>query len=85
MATLPIVHSNGTSREELVGQLREVSKHLRRAQWAMGEATPHGRDYYLIAEPGVYQKARDEHRERCLKLQALMDEVNQMALDIQNS
>ena len=84
MTTLPIVHSNGTSREELVDQLREVTRHLRRAQDALALATPNGRDYYP-GGPELFQAARGEHRERALKLADLKDEINAMALAIQDS
>ena len=82
--TLPIIHLNGTSREELVDQLREVSRHLRRAGDALAAATPNGRDYYP-GGPKLFQAARSEHRRRQVQLSDLKREIDTMALNILDS
>jgi len=59
---LPIVHLNGTSRDELVYLRIEACHQLRQALAALAEMVPNGRDYYL--EPGRMEKALKQHERR---------------------
>ena len=44
--TLPTVHLNGTSAEELLGQVTQAAKKIHEAMAALANASPNGRDYY---------------------------------------
>lgn len=72
---VPRVHLNGTSKGELLRQLVEVSNALLVARQRMIDAAPHGRDYYTIESvPFAYNAADIEHRNRLLKIDALLSE-----------
>lgn len=43
---IPTLHLNGTSRTELIKQLTDAGHALALAIDALGNASPHGRDYY---------------------------------------
>lgn len=72
---LPIIHPNGTSKDELL-KLRGVVYHrlqdVTKALCAMG---PNGRDYY--PEPGRMDKAVEQHRRRMKILGDLIDEIGE--------
>ncbi len=53
----PIVHLNGTSKNELLQQYLDAGHALQAALAAMHGAYPNGRDYYP-SEPGAYVAAR---------------------------
>ena len=53
----PIVHLNGTSKDDLLLQYLEAGRALENALTAMHGAYPNGRDYYP-GEPGAYVAAR---------------------------
>jgi len=70
---LPIVHLNGTSRAELIGQRREVLNHLRRAITALYAMSPNGRDYYPVR--GLFDQARDQHARRLEYLDGIYNAI----------
>lgn len=78
---LPIVHLNGTSREELIRLRCEAGQKIREALAALAEMAPNGRDYY--PEPGRFEKARAQHDLRAAALRHLYDEIEAeyLALD----
>ena len=47
MATIPYIHSNGTSREQLLEMRLTAANSLRKAMYAISEMYPNMRDYYL--------------------------------------
>lgn len=77
--TLPTVHMNGTSRDELVQQLLTASHALQAALDKLGEAAPHPRDYYVNPDPNAYRQARAEHDARCQQVREVKTKLDQMA------
>lgn len=77
----PRVHSNGTSKAELMRQIGAVRNGLSIAQAAMKEATPNGRDYYTVSDDAC-QKARDAWFERLDALSKIDSELLDMQIAI---
>lgn len=71
----PIVHLNGTSKDELLALRENVYSALDSTLAALRQMGPNGRDYY--PEPGRMQRAEDQHRRRCQLLTDLMEEIEQ--------
>ena len=69
----PILHMNGTSREELLDQLWNAERAVQRAIDAVVQASPNGRDYYQ--EPGRLQKAQSQNLARMAQLEAVADSL----------
>jgi hypothetical protein len=79
---IPTVHLNGTSRKELVKlQLDAITK-LCEAIEAMGLAAPHGRDFYPQG-PEAMRYAVAEHAQRVARVQAVADELYEIAEAVQ--
>ena len=74
--TLPTVHLGGTARTTLLDDITTVQGVLRETIEAMKSLAPHGRDYL---EPFAINAATDEHRSRVNHLQAVLDELQQLA------
>lgn len=77
---LPTIHSNGTSKDELIEQRTSVLAHLRDAETALQNACPNGRDYYHV--PGALAEAVKEHSCRLATLRLLITEIEQEAIAI---
>ena len=80
--TLPTLHMNGTSKEELVGNLCAAITALNDAYEAMKQCAPHGRDYYPQGSNAL-KKATDEHLARLrlvdqvkLEMEALVNAID---------
>lgn len=73
---VPTIHSNGTSRERLVGNLTAVLVHLDAARKALKEACPNARDYNSGADFG---QAVTEHVARRNRLEELVDDIDFLA------
>ncbi len=69
----PIVHLNGTGREELLRQRLELYHALQEVETKLGQASPNARDFYV--EPGRWEKALAQHERRLGVLGGLLDEV----------
>jgi len=76
--SVPTVHLNGTSREELVTQLTEASNAVRDAITAVQKASPNGRDYYPQGS-GATQEALRQHANRLHNLTAVQRELVEIA------
>lgn len=81
---LPTVHSNGTSREQLVQLRLDVVAPLRVAISALQMACPHARDFYT-QEAEAYDFARGVWQGRMTKLHDLRAQLEAEALAIQDS
>lgn len=77
----PTIHSNGTSKQELLKQLLAVADAARVLQTALREAMPNARDYYPQGD-GVATQAREAWAERMMAVNALCDEVMEQALRV---
>jgi hypothetical protein len=71
--TIPIVHLNGTSEDELIEQRKKVYQALRVVLEALCKMSPHGRDYY--PEPGLLDRAKVQHLRRVETINRLMAEM----------
>ncbi len=80
---LPIVHMNGTSRQELLQLRKDLYRAIGQAQHALAEMSPNGRDYY--PEKGRLQKAIDQHARRHNMLHDLKAEILMEAELLQDS
>jgi hypothetical protein len=81
---IPTVHMNGTSKAELVEQLREAARAIRTAKDALAMSAPHGRDYYTQSDPSAIGKATREYAARQLKLAEVYSELEEIAIAVQN-
>ena len=65
--SVPTVHLNGTSREELLTQLTTAADAVRDAISAVQKACPNGRDYYPQGKDAVREALRQhDNRLRCM-------------------
>lgn len=80
----PIVNLNGTTKENLVNQLRHVLDALRQVESAMAEANPHGRDYQnsRIDGQNLVYAAADAWHERRAVIAKLKQEIEEHAFKI---
>lgn len=74
---LPVIHLNGTSRAQLVDQLRDAYMALREAKEKLMHAAPNARDYYPV--PGRWELALKQHRQRLQVIDLLMTELTTQA------
>jgi hypothetical protein len=81
--SLPTVHLNGTSREELIQLRLEAVTAIREAIVALRKAAPHGRDYY-VQSPEAYRMARAVWEARLDALENVAEELRSEALEIQD-
>lgn len=69
---IPLIHSNGTSKQSLLDGLENAYDALQKAYKALKETAPNGRDYDDL------RPAREEHRDRLRKVQEVADEIETM-------
>lgn len=70
---LPLVHYNGTSRDELRRQVDNVVDALIRALDTLSFAAPHLRDYYPLPEADQ-DRAMADHAARLAALRSVLDD-----------
>jgi hypothetical protein len=71
---IPTVHLNGTSKEELIAQLRGAIVHAIALKDLLHDAMPHDRDYYVQGE-GLGIRARMQMKVRILKVETIVDDL----------
>lgn len=79
---LPQVHLNGTSRDELLAQVREAHIQIKIAMDALCKAAPHGRDYYTIpgyAENEAINLAQRDHEGRVRALNSVLRDLQEIS------
>lgn len=79
--SIPSIHLNGTSKNELLDQLQTAYSAVDAAMIAMSKAAPNGRDYYPQG-PDAIRKAVVEHSERLAKLAAVSRELETIVIAI---
>tara|TARA_R110002110_G_scaffold18012_12_gene76190 strand:- start:312 stop:581 length:270 start_codon:yes stop_codon:yes gene_type:complete len=79
--TDPTIHLNGTSEESLVEQRLDIVQALVEVEKAIGQAWPHGRDFYPQG-PDALAAAQQVWKERVKVVADLRDEINEEALRI---
>jgi hypothetical protein len=77
LVTVPTVHLNGTSAEDLYAQLDAAIAAMLTAMERLVAASPNGRDYY-VQEAGAIERALDQHRLRFEQLRAIQRELIEM-------
>ncbi len=75
---LPIIHTNGDTRETLLGNLSNFYYALREGDRALCQCGPNGRNFYPL--PGLMEKAVEQHRRRQATLAALIAEIEAEAI-----
>jgi len=78
---VPTIHSNGTSRDELLRQVCDAGQAICDALNKMCDAAPNGRDYYPQGD-GALKEATQEHRSRVARLESVLDEYMELAEQI---
>jgi hypothetical protein len=80
---LPVIHLNGSSRDALVRQNMNAVHALDEALALIGQAFPHMRDYYPLANGEIaYQTADKEARSRYLVVRSVRNELEALAYAI---
>lgn len=73
----PTIHSNGTSKQNLLQELTEAHAAVGAAIAALRQVTVHGRDYY-VQGPAAYPQAREEMDRRLASLGQIADDLTEM-------
>jgi phosphoribosylformylglycinamidine (FGAM) synthase-like enzyme len=81
---IPTVHLNGTSKRALIDGYADAALAIDEAARKLAAAAPNGRDYY-VQEPGAINIAMDQHEARMRKLREVRDELEAIAIEIQNA
>jgi hypothetical protein len=84
MVTIPSIHLNGTSANELCKEIRNAVDALAEARKQLAGMTVHGRDHYVKADKESYSKARAEHEARFVALDKITDELTAIYLGIRD-
>lgn len=71
---VPTIHLNGTSKKGLLEALETATSVLHRAEQAVAETAPNGRDYYPQGE-GAFDEARNQHDLRAARLHSVREEL----------
>ncbi len=80
----PTVHLNGSSGGSLFEAYIEAIDALNKARDIMIDTSPHLRDYYVSSDPNAFNKARDQHIERQGKIRMVIDELTELAANVQD-
>jgi hypothetical protein len=78
---IPTVHLNGTSKDELIKQLRDAMEAVHAAEKALTLAGPPARDYYVVG-PQAVQSAMYQHRARMEKLADVARDLEYIAVRV---
>lgn len=76
--TVPSVHRNGTSREELLRQVQDAGQAVWQARDALAKTSPNARDYYPQGM-SAFPAAVREHDRRAKALLEVQEELSQLA------
>jgi hypothetical protein len=71
---VPTVHLNGTSKDDLLMQLRQAIITATALKEFLQEGMPHDRDFFLQGE-GMGMRARMHQKVRVLKVETIIDEL----------
>ncbi len=79
----PTLHLNGTGPDMLIDGYSEAMTKVREAQKAIGNIEFHARDYYVQDNDGAaWQQARIEHASRINRLEAVLMELQEIAINV---
>jgi len=79
--TTPVVHLNGTSGRDLLEQQRAVSRAIAALREALANASPNGRDYYVVSQEAL-GRALSEHRAELTLLNAMEERHTAISMAI---
>jgi hypothetical protein len=79
--TYPLVHMNGTSKDELLRGYLLALHHIDEAIQTLGATCPHGRDYYPRGYSAL-DEAMAQHRARLQKLHDAKTELEALAYEV---
>jgi hypothetical protein len=71
---VPVVHLNGTSKQDLLKAMEGAYSALGDAYDKLREMAPNARDYYVTG-PDAYARAAKEHRHRMMRVDAIRTEI----------
>ena len=71
---IPVVHLNGTGKEELLKFYDDAFTKLESAYQALKQAAPNGRDYYPISAFAI-AGAQNDHQNRLRLIDSVKDEI----------
>ena len=77
----PTIHLNGTSRQELLEGYLSAIAALNRAIDEVSLTAPNGRDYY-VQDGEAWRRASAEHQHRMQRLNAVREEIMEIAAAI---
>lgn len=80
--TIPLIHLNGTSANELQREVREAYDAIKVARDKLAAMTVHGRDHYPKADKDSFRKAQAEHQARFVALDKIKEELQDIWLGI---
>lgn len=80
----PCIHMNGTGETDLLDCLESAYTAVQDALDRLRHCTPNARDYYVYGDPATFNHARDEHHARGLRLKGVVDELQALAIAIQD-
>jgi len=73
----PSIHLNGSPRSRLAEAYLEAGSALYKAMSQLEETAPNARDYYVQGD-SAYSVAQKEHRDRLLKLQSIINDMQEL-------
>jgi hypothetical protein len=76
--TLPTIHLNGTSKEQITEALCDAYSAINDALSKLKQTAPNGRDYYPQGSEAL-SNATNEHFSRMQRLTSVMQELEQIA------
>jgi hypothetical protein len=84
MTTLPTIHLNGTSRQELLDDYLQALNTVRDAIKALDKIEFNARDYY-VQGPNAFEHAREERQAQYSHLWAVKLELEAIAVHISDA
>lgn len=75
--TVPTIHNNGTSADELIETLCTASNALNDAYNALKQTAPNGRDFYPQGNDAL-RRATEEHTSRLNRLDEIKQEIDEL-------
>jgi len=74
---IPVIHLNGTSKQELLRLYDDAFTKLESAYQALKQAAPNGRDYYIIS-PRAISSAQSDHQNWLRMIDSVKGELEEM-------
>jgi hypothetical protein len=79
---VPTIHLNGSGKAHLTEALQNAADAVRAARDALSETAPHGRDYYVQADPKALSKACVQFTNQAIALEDIEAELAAVLLAI---